>query len=230
MPGRVPGGPAHCPADGLATLRGVTRLVLASASPARRRLLEDAGLRVDVRPSDIDEAMLTAPDTEELVRMLACAKARRVAEGIGDDALVLGCDSLLELDGEAYGKPASASEARRRWARMAGRQGTLHTGHCLVEVRSGALYRETAAVASTVVYFGRPDAEEASAYVSSGEPLGVAGAFTLDGLGGWFVERIEGDHGTVVGLSLPLLRRMLRQHGVRVTDLWNRHDRQSADT
>jgi septum formation protein len=200
--------------------RGVTRLVLASASPARRRLLQDAGLRFDVVPSDVDESVPAAPDTESLVRLLARAKARRVAERLGDDGLVLGCDSLLELDGESYGKPASAPEARRRWARMAGRQGILHTGHCLVEVHAGEPVRETVAVASTVVHFGRPDAEEVSAYVSSGEPLNVAGAFTLDGLGGWFVERIDGDHGTVVGLSLPLLRRMLREHGVRVSDLW----------
>lgn len=213
--------------------------MLASASPARRRLLRDAGLRFDVIPSDVDESGYSGTDPSRLVRQLAAAKARDVAErflnGDANDAdgadeesgdervLVLGCDSVLELDGRAYGKPASPTEARKSWARMAGRHGVLHTGHCLVDVQDGDIERETVAVASTTVHFGHPDAEEVAAYVASEEPLRVAGAFTLDGLGGWFVDRIEGDHGAVLGLSLPLLRYMLRDHGVRVTDLW-RHD------
>lgn len=206
-----------------ASLPGVSpRLVLASASPARRRLLEDAGLRAEVIPSDVDEARVTAPDTESLVERLAIAKARRVARDLTGDVLVLGCDSLLDIDGESFGKPGSSPEARRRWARMAGRCGTLYTGHCLVDIRDGAVHRESVAVASTSVRFGHPDAEEVAAYLASGEPIGVAGGFTIDGLGGWFVEELLGDHGTVVGLSLPLLRRMLRDHGIRVTDLWNR--------
>lgn len=168
----------------------------------------------------MDESRFSAPDGEQLVQILAAAKARSVAATMAGDALVLGCDSLFELDGQVYGKPPTPADARRNWARMAGRSGTLHTGHCLVEVRDGQVHDESVAASSTTVVFGRPDAEEVAAYLASGEPMQVAGSFTLDSLGGWFVEEIHGDHGTVVGLSLPLLRRMLRDHGVRVTDLW----------
>jgi septum formation protein len=172
-----------------------------------------------VLPSGFDEDGITAPTPHELAALLAAGKARTVAAR-ERDALVLGCDSLLELDGVAYGKPASAAQARERWALMAGRSGILHTGHCLLDVRAGRPERELVETASTTVHFGRPDDAEVEAYVDSGEPLAVAGAFTLDGLGGWFVTGIEGDHGTVLGLSLPLLRRMLARLGVRVTDLW----------
>jgi septum formation protein len=133
------------------------------------------------------------------------------------DGVVIGCDSLLELDGEAHGKPADADEARARWARMAGRAGVLHTGHCVIDAATG---KQAAAVASTVVRFGTPDPEELDAYIASGEPLRVAGAFTLDGRCAPFVEGIDGDHGTVVGLSLPTLRRLLAELGFRITDLW----------
>ena len=198
---------------------GSRRFVLASASPARRRLLESAGLAPEVQPSGFDEGALSAPTPHQLAAALAAGKARAVGAR-ERDALVLGCDSLLELDGVAYGKPESPGQARERWALMAGRSGTLHTGHCLLDLRAGQPTRELVETASTTVHFGRPDDAEIEAYIDSGEPLAVAGAFTLDGLGGWFVTGIEGDHGTVLGLSLPLLRRMLGRLGVRVTDLW----------
>ncbi len=195
------------------------RFVLASASPARRRLLESAGLAPVVLPSGFDESAVTASSPVGLAAELAAGKARAVAAG-ERDALVLGCDSVLELDGKAYGKPSSPTQARERWAAMAGRSGILHTGHCLVEVRAGRPVGEVLDAASTTVLFGTPDAAEIAAYVESGEPLAVAGAFTLDGLGGWFVTGIVGDHGNVLGLSLPLLRQMLGRLEIRVTDLW----------
>lgn len=195
------------------------RFVLASASPARRRLLEMAGLAPEVVPSGYDEDAVTAPTPRALATVLAAGKARQVAAR-QEDALVLGCDSLLDLDGVAYGKPASPEQARERWALLAGRSGILHTGHCLLDVRGGVAVREAVETASTTVHFGKPEEAEVEAYVASGEPLQVAGAFTLDGLGGWFVNGIEGDHGCVLGLSLPTLRRMLALLDVRVTDLW----------
>ncbi len=133
------------------------------------------------------------------------------------DALVIGCDSLLDFEGEAYGKPADAAEATARWNRMAGRTGTLLTGHCVIDTATG---KEVSDVAATVVRFGTPDPEELAAYIASGEPLNVAGAFTLDGRCAPFIDGIDGDPGTVIGLSLPLLRRLLGELGVRITDLW----------
>jgi septum formation protein len=131
--------------------------------------------------------------------------------------LVLGCDSVLALDGEILGKPADAADATRRWLRMRGRTGVLHTGHCLVDVDTGTA---AGAVAGTTVHFAEITDAEIDAYVATGEPLRVAGAFTIDGLGGPFVERIDGDPGTVIGLSLPLLRHLLRELGIAITDLW----------
>ena len=142
-----------------------------------------------------------------------------------DGALVLGCDSVLELDGDVYGKPASAEDARERWRRMRGRVGVLHTGHWLVDARedgAGGTGGALGAVASTTVHFADLSDEEVDAYVDSGEPLHVAGAFTLDGLGGAYVSGIEGDHHNVVGVSLPLLRELLGQLGVPWHTLWRR--------
>ena len=197
------------------------RVVLASQSPARLGLLRQAGLSPDVVVSGVDESAVTAPRVPELVALLATAKARAVAEQT-DDALVIGADSLLEFRGEPLGKPADAAEARLRWLRMGGRSGTLHTGQAVLDVRDGRISTRDVAVSSTVVHFATPTPEELEAYLGSGEPLHVAGAFTLDGLGAPFVRRVEGDPSGVVGLSLPLLRTQLARLGVPITDLWSR--------
>ncbi len=197
----------------------MTKLVLASASPARLSVLRAAGAEPEVRVSGVDEEAITAADPAALVLALARAKAAAVV-GPDDDLLILGCDSLLDLDGTPYGKPGTAEEAVRRWALMAGRSGVLRTGHALLSVRHGEVVATAAGTASTEVRFGRPSPAELHAYVASGEPLQVAGAFTIDGRGGWFVDGVVGDPGTVIGLSLPLLRALLGQVGVAVTDLW----------
>ncbi len=189
------------------------RLVLASASPARLRLLRDAGLRPEVMVSGIDESTVTGTAAEQ-VATLARRKAEAVAAAAGD-ALVLGCDSLLELDGRVLGKPVSTDEAVTRWQAMRGRSGTLLTGHCLLD---GS--RVADAVATTTVRFGCPTDREIQAYVASGEPLQVAGAFTLDGRSAPFVAGIDGDPGNVIGLSLPLLRTLLHRLDVELVDLW----------
>ncbi|MFI1801750.1 Maf family protein [Streptomyces sp. NPDC020379] len=194
------------------------RLVLASQSPARLGLLRNAGLAPEVIVSGVDEDALTAPTPAELARVLAEAKAAAVAaraEAAG--ALVVGCDSVLELDGQALGKPADAEDATARWKSMRGRSGVLRTGHCVTDTATG---RSVSATASTTVRFGEPTDAEIAAYVASGEPLHVAGAFTLDGRSAPFVEGIDGDHGNVIGLSLPLLRKLLAELGIPITDLW----------
>ncbi|MFC5909442.1 nucleoside triphosphate pyrophosphatase [Streptacidiphilus monticola] len=192
-------------------------LVLASASPARLGLLRQAGLDPKVIVSGVDEDALSAPTPGELALVLAEAKADAVAAGLTDGQLVVGCDSVLDLDGRALGKPADVDDARRRWQAMAGRAGVLRTGHCVIDTATGA---RAAATASTVVRFGHPEPEELEAYLASGEPLHVAGAFTLDGRSAPFVEGIDGDPGNVIGLSLPLLRKLLAELGIRITDLW----------
>jgi septum formation protein len=194
----------------------VTAIVLASASPARLSVLRGAGLDPEVVVSGVDESAFTAAAPGELAGLLAQAKAAAVAAG-RTDGLVIGCDSLLDLDGRALGKPASAGEAVARWREMSGRTGTLVTGHCVIDAATG---QQAAAVAATRVRFGTPSEEEIAAYVASGEPLAVAGAFTLDGRGGWFVDGIDGDYGTVLGVSLPLLRGLLADLGISVTSLW----------
>lgn len=194
------------------------RLVLASQSPARLGLLRQAGLAPEVIVSGVDEDALTAADPAALALVLAEAKAAAVAarpEAAG--ALVVGCDSVLELDGRALGKPADAEDATARWKSMRGRSGVLRTGHCVIDTATGA---RTSATASTTVRFGEPTDAEIAAYVASGEPLYVAGAFTLDGRSAPFVEGIDGDPGNVIGLSLPLLRRLLAEQGIAITDLW----------
>jgi len=194
------------------------RLVLASQSPARLGLLRQAGLAPEVVVSGVDEEAMTAPTPAALALALAEAKASVVAARpeVGG-ALVIGCDSVLELDGVAYGKPADAEEAATRWKTMRGRAGILQTGHCVWDTAAG---RHTSAVASTVVRFGEPTDAEITAYVASGEPLHVAGAFTLDGRSAPFLDGIDGDHGNVIGISLPLVRRLLAELGVGITELW----------
>lgn len=197
------------------------RLVLASASPARLATLRSAGFDPQVVVSGVDESQVTGVPPAELALRLAQLKCRAVAGGddVPADAIVLGCDSVLELDGEALGKPEDADEAVRRWEAMRGRSGVLHTGHCLRDV---AASREAAATASTTVHFADVTDAEVAAYVATGEPLHVAGAFTVDGLGGGFVTGIEGDHHNVVGVSLPLLRGLVRELGHSWTGLWAR--------
>jgi septum formation protein len=190
--------------------------VLASASPARLRLLRDAGLAPEVVVSGVDEDGVVGP-APEVVLELAVRKAAAVAAG-QHDALVLGCDSMLELDGDVLGKPSSAEEAVQRWKVMRGRTGQLLTGHCVVDTRTG---RQAGDVCSTLVRFGDPSDAEIAAYVASGEPLQVAGAFTLDGRSAPFLAGIDGDAGNVIGVSLPLVRRLLAEHDVELVDLWS---------
>ncbi|WP_193610517.1 Maf family nucleotide pyrophosphatase [Nocardioides lijunqiniae] len=202
--------------------------VLASASPARLATLRSAGVEPVVIVSGVDESQLDGLPPAELALQLAELKCAAVAvlAGLPEDALVLGCDSVLELDGQAHGKPSDAAEAVSRWRAMRGRTGVLHTGHCLREAGSG---RVAAATASTTVHFADVTDEEIDAYVATGEPMHVAGAFTVDGLGGAFVTGIEGDHHNVVGVSLPLLRELVAELGASWTDLWTSPEEASAD-
>jgi nucleoside triphosphate pyrophosphatase len=197
---------------------GRRRFILASASPARLRLLRAAGLDPEVIVSGVDESAVVECDAHLLVAALAERKAAAVAsdERVAG-ALVLGCDSILDVDGEMYGKPATVDVAIARWQALRGHTGTLVTGHCLIDAGSG---ERAAEVAATVVRFGTPSAEEIDAYMATGEPLAVAGGFTLDGLGAPFIDGIDGDPGNVIGVSLPLLRVLLARLGIGITSLW----------
>jgi septum formation protein len=160
-----------------------------------------------------------AGDTSAVVAELARRKAQAVASR-RPDALVIGCDSLLDVDGVAWGKATSAEQAVERWRTVRGRSATLLTGHCLIDARAGAGGATASEVVATTVRFGRPSDAEVDAYVATGEPLTVAGGFTIEGRGAPFVEAVNGDPGNVIGLSLPALRRLLAQLGVAITDLW----------
>lgn len=194
----------------------VRTLVLASASPARLRLLRGAGIEPVVVVSGADESAEDGLDTAALVAVLAERKAA-VVSALRPAELVLGCDSMLDLDGDAVGKPATAAAAASLWARLAGREGVLYTGHRLIDGLAG---RQASGVAATVIRFGEPTDAEIAAYVVSGEPLQLAGGFSIDGRGAAFVDGIDGDPGNVIGLSLPLLRRLLAELGIAITDLW----------
>ena len=219
-------------------------MVLASASPARRKLLEDSRIAFTVRVSSVDEDAALAAANEraraegreglspaETASLLASLKARAVAEELAAegvrDALVLGCDSVFEFEGRAYGKPHTAENARERITAMSGHHGTLHTGHALVDLRGLEVGAELSAglpavseLRSAVVHFDELSPAEVDAYIATGEPLWVAGSFTLDGYGSAFIRGIEGEFHTVVGLSIHTLRDLLRRRGVAVTDLW----------
>ena len=194
------------------------RLILASASPSRLRLLRAAGIEPEVIVSGVDEEILTSamPDAgpEAVARVLAQAKARDVAAQ-HPGRLVLGADSVLDVDGRSLGKPGTAQVATARWHEIRGRSAALITGHCLIHPGG-----EEVVSARTVVHFAFPDDAEIAAYVATGEPLQVAGGFTLDGYGSAFVRRIEGDPANVIGLGIPLLRGMVRRAGLSWPDLW----------
>ena len=188
--------------------------VLASGSAGRLRVLQGAGIDPEIMVSGVDETTGDGLDTATVVEILAERKASAVS-ALRPDALVLGCDSLLDLDHTAFGKPGSAEQAAEVWRRLSGREATLFTGHCLV---LGG--RRVRGIGRTVVRFGSPSDAEVAAYVASGEPMALAGAFSIDGRGAPFVEGIDGDPSNVIGLSLPLLRRMLADLGLAITDLW----------
>ncbi|MBW4621753.1 MAG: septum formation inhibitor Maf [Cyanosarcina radialis HA8281-LM2] len=191
--------------------------VLASASPARRSLLENAGIVPVVSIGDFDESQVQLSDPMELVETLALCKAQTVAKKFSD-SLVLGCDSLLTVGGKIYGKPPSVAEAIARWQQMRGNMGILYTGHALIDQQQ---QQTLVRCGITKVYFANASDREIEAYVATGEPMKCAGCFALDFRGGLFVEKIEGCHSNVIGLSLPLLRQMLGQLGYDAIDFWS---------
>ncbi|MEH2224049.1 Maf family protein [Nostoc sp.] len=190
--------------------------VLASASPARRRLLQTVGIEPIVQPSEFDESQIELSEPAELVKTLAQYKAETVAPQF-ESALIIGCDSVLSINGEIYGKPADFSEAIARWQIMQGNFGDLYTGHALIDNQQN---RTLVKSQVTRVYFAEMSEKAIKAYVATGEPLKCAGAFAIEGFGSFFVEKIEGCHSNVIGLSLPLLRHMLEELGYDVTDFW----------
>jgi septum formation protein len=192
--------------------------ILASASPARRRLLQNAGIDPIVYPSHFDEDQVKISNPAEFVKVLAQGKAEAVAPKFSQ-GLVLGCDSILALNGEIHGKPANAAEAIARWRQMRGRVGELYTGHALIDTNQNKILVQCRV---TLVHFAQVSDRQIEAYVATGEPLNCAGCFALEGHGGLFVEKIDGCHSNVIGLSLPLLRQMLTDLGYDVIDFWQR--------
>jgi septum formation protein len=195
----------------------VTKLLLASTSPARKRLLTDAGIVFETRSPGVDEDALVDQQKPATIQDMTLLLARAKAEAVSFDGLILGCDSALLFDGEMLGKPHHPEVAIARWQKMRGKTGVLASGHWLIDGETGAA---TGKVTQTSVSFANLSDEEIHKYVATGEPLQVAGAFTIDGIGGAFVERIEGDYHTVVGLSLVALRELVTELGHDYQSLW----------
>jgi septum formation protein len=210
----------------------MTRVVLASASPGRRTVLRQAGIDPVVVVSGVDEdAVIVAQGPRaapgDVANALAAAKAEQVVANLDPalmaDCVVIGCDSMLFIDGVLRGKPDSVTEARQQWDTMSGRSGVLYTGHCAIRLRDGSRTHQVVEFGSTTINFARPTEQELTAYLASGESLRVAGAFTIDGLGGWFVDGIDGDPSNVIGLSLPTMRRLFARAGLSIGELWARN-------
>ena len=207
----------------------MTRLVLGSASPGRLKVLRQAGVDPLVIVSGVDEDRLTTTlgsdaSPGDVVCALAQAKAERVTgeldNAVAADCVVIGCDSMLYIDGRLCGKPQSVADARQLWQSIAGRAGQLYTGHCVIRLLNREIVHREAQTSITTVHFGTPSADDLEAYLASGESLGVAGGFTLDGLGGWFIDGVDGDPSAVVGLGLPLTRSLLGRAGLSIAALW----------
>nr|WP_290223742.1 nucleoside triphosphate pyrophosphatase [Trichocoleus desertorum] len=197
---------------------GIPQFVLASASPARRRLLQNAGIQPLVSQSNFDESLVQLTNPADLVQTLALRKAETVTPYF-TEALILGCDSVLAIDGEIHGKPADAADAIARWQQMRGKVGDLYTGHALIDLTQN---KSLVRCRVTRVYFANISDRQIEAYVATGEPLGCAGCFALEGKGSAFVEKLEGCHTNVIGLSMPLLRQMLSDLGYDITNFWGR--------
>lgn len=207
----------------------MTLLVLGSASSGRLKVLRQAGIDPQVVVSGVDEELITAglgsdASPVEVVCALATAKAEAVASRLDStlsaDCVVVGCDSMLYIDGKLCGKPQSAEAAWNQWRLIGGRSGQVYTGHCLLRLSGGVVTHREVESSDATVHFAAPADADLRAYVASGEPQRVAGGFTLDGLGGWFVDGIDGDPSNVIGVSLPLLRTLLRRVGLSVAALW----------
>lgn len=207
----------------------MTRVVLGSASSGRLRVLRNAGIDPLVVVSGVDEDAIVerlgpGADPADVVNALARAKAESVRndldDGVAADCVVIGCDSMLFVDGELRGKPGTPEQAVRQWNSMAGRDGHLYTGHCVIRVLDGTTTHTQTRAAVTTVRFSSPGDADLAAYIASGEPLQVAGAFTLDGLGGWFVDGVDGDPSNVVGLGLSLTHELFNAAGLSIGDLW----------